>query len=259
MPSYEPVTAVLRGLDVLQAVSLTGLASVNDVHARTGINKPTIVRMLETLQHAGFVQRADDGSSRYRVTGATLSLSLGYDAMDEIAARTAPILEMLHQRIGWPSDVAIFDERAMLVVATSRGRGRFFFNRRPGYRAPILATSLGLAAISGFDAPALDALAATLSQSADPWDEPARMGTISAVAAEVHARGFAQMHPAYREREYDGSVDTIGVAIPLAGQTKAAINAMYSTAALSREQAVETILPALQDAARQIAEAWPPA
>lgn len=30
----------------------------------------------------------------------------------------------------------------MLVIQTSRGDGYLTFNRRPGYRAPLLATSL---------------------------------------------------------------------------------------------------------------------
>lgn len=57
----------------------------------------------------------------------------------------APIMASFRTEIGWPSDVAIFGRDAMLVVETSRQAGQMLVNRHPGYRAPILATSLGLA------------------------------------------------------------------------------------------------------------------
>ncbi|MFC7610886.1 helix-turn-helix domain-containing protein [Teichococcus aestuarii] len=57
MPSYEPVTAVLRGLEVLRAVNHLRSATVREIHEATGLNQPTVVRMLETLIHAGFVAR----------------------------------------------------------------------------------------------------------------------------------------------------------------------------------------------------------
>ena len=57
MPSFEPVTAVLRAFDVLLTVNRLKEASVGDIFRETGLNRPTIVRMLETLIHAGFVSR----------------------------------------------------------------------------------------------------------------------------------------------------------------------------------------------------------
>jgi len=47
MPSYQPVEALLRGLDVLRSVNRLELASVLDIHRATGLNQPTVVRMLE--------------------------------------------------------------------------------------------------------------------------------------------------------------------------------------------------------------------
>ena len=43
-------------------------------HRRTGLDKATIVRMLESLVHAGFVVR-DEQDRAYQITGKTLMLS----------------------------------------------------------------------------------------------------------------------------------------------------------------------------------------
>ena len=51
--SYPPVEAVHRALEVLRAVNKLRIASVNGIHEQTGINKSTIVRMLETLMGEG--------------------------------------------------------------------------------------------------------------------------------------------------------------------------------------------------------------
>ncbi|MFC7555351.1 helix-turn-helix domain-containing protein [Pseudoroseomonas wenyumeiae] len=71
MPSYEPVTALLRGLDVLRAVNRLEGATVKDIHRLTGLNQPAVVRMLETLIHAGLVVR-QRGQAVYVPTGRTL-------------------------------------------------------------------------------------------------------------------------------------------------------------------------------------------
>ena len=53
MPSYKPVTAVLRALEVLGAVSRHGVSTVSQIARDTGLNASTVVRCLETLESAG--------------------------------------------------------------------------------------------------------------------------------------------------------------------------------------------------------------
>ena len=89
-----------------------------------------IVRMLETLQHAGYVVRLSDRAA-YTTTARTLALSLGYAPQRELAAVAAPIMAALNEEVGWPSDLAVHDGEVMLVVQTSRGEGRLSFNRAP--------------------------------------------------------------------------------------------------------------------------------
>lgn len=170
MTSFQPITAALRALDVLLAINRLRGASVGDVFRETGLNRPTVVRMLETLMFAGFITRHAT-QPLYMPTGRTLDLSSGYRRHEEMALVAAPVLSALHKHLQWPSDVAVFDGDAMVVARTSRGEGFLQFNRRPGYRAPLLGTS------------------------ADPWNaitrEPA---TLQRLLERVRREGLATMN-----------------------------------------------------------------
>ncbi|WP_338664480.1 helix-turn-helix domain-containing protein [Pararoseomonas sp. SCSIO 73927] len=255
MPSYEPVTALLRGLEVLRAVNRPDGATVKDIHRLTGLNQPAVVRMLETLIHAGLVIRQRDRAA-YLPTGRTLELSAGYVAHREVGIAATPVMEALRRSTGWPSDVGVFDGDAMVVAHTSRVEGRLLFGRRPGYRAPVLGTSLGRAFLA-FCGPAERERALALAAAApDPWNDPARdPPRADDLLRGVREAGFATMDGAYAAREYGGLAGAIGVPVLLDGVAVAALNLMYLNEAAERDEVVRRLLPVLQGAAAEVSAA----
>lgn len=255
MASFKPVTAVLRGFEVLAAVNRLGEASVGQIHKMIGLNLPTVVRMLETLQHAGYVAKHPDRAV-YSATAKTLSLSFGYERGRELAMAAAPILADLTREMGWPSDVAIYDGGAMLVVQTSRGEGRLTFNRRPGYRAPMLATSLGRAYLATCDEPERQTILAVAAQLPEPWNDVARKPKkAAALFAEIRAKGYATMHDEYSRREYGGQLWAIGTAVTIEGKTIAALNMMLVKDVAKSSADVRRYVGALRRAADNLAVA----
>lgn len=256
MPSYQPVNALLRGLDVLAATNgLRGRATVGEIHRLTGIDKATIVRMLETLIHAGYVTRTDDAGPAYEVTGKALLLCAGYDRHRAVGRIVSPIARAFRDEVGWPSDVGILDGNAMLVVETSREAGPMLVNRHPGYRAPILATSLGLAYTAFCDAAERDAILAAVADDPAPWNDLAREPERAAATFEaIRQRGYATMDPAYSRSEYENRITTLGVPVQSCGRALAAINVLYLKTAVSQEAALATLLPPLQRTAARIAD-----
>ncbi len=256
MASYKPVTAALRVLEVLATVNrLYGHGTVGDIHHRTGIDKATVVRMLETLIAAGYVVRSTDDST-YAVTGKTLTLSASFDRHKSIVNIIAPVLQDFRQRIGWPSDVALFDQHEMLVVESSRLAGPLSFNRAPGFRAPVLGTSLGLAYLAFCTAETRAAFLAAADPDDGPWNalvaDPARL---DAKLERVRARGYATMHPQYSAQEYNRQIDSVGVPI-MSGQTVfASVNVIYLKQAVSPEKVPESIVPELKKAAAAMGQA----
>jgi IclR family mhp operon transcriptional activator len=251
--SFDPVTAVLRALDVLMAVNRLKEASVADVFRQTGLNRPTIVRMLETLVHAGFVMRHPTRAV-YMPTGKTLELSSGYALHRQVGMIVTPVLEKLRGKIGWPSDVGVFDGDAMVVAETSRGDGHLSFNRRSGYRAPVLATSLGLAFLA-FCGEADRARALKLARtSPEPWNGPARSASAAAkLLKTIRRRGFATMHEEYSKRAYRGVASAMGVPILVDRVAVASLNMTFLRDAFTPAEAAAKFLRPLQDAALEIA------
>lgn len=255
MTSYRPVNAALRALDVLAAVNrLRGHATLGEIHRQTRLDKATILRMLETLVHAGFIVR-DAAQRDYRATGKTLLLSAGYDRHRAVASIVGPALAAFRLSVAWPSDVALFDQDAMLVVETSREPGPMFLNRMPGYRAPVLATSLGLAYLAHCEAPVREAVLARAADDPAPWNQPARNPILAErLFQEIRARGYATMDPGYTRQEYDDRISSLGVPIMKDGRVHASMNVLFLLSALSVEQAAKTLLAPLRTTAARLAE-----
>jgi IclR family mhp operon transcriptional activator len=255
MASFEPVTAVLRAFDVLLTVNRLKEASVGDIFRETGLNRPTIVRMLETLMHAGFVSRHPT-QSVYLPTGRTLDLSSGYQKHEEMAMVAAPILVQLHKELQWPSDAAVFDRDAMVVARTSRGEGVLHFNRRPGYRAPLLGTSLGMAFLAFCNEETRRAAIAALSSSTDPWNAIVRQpDKLKRLLATVRRNGYATMNTAYSDASYNGVASAVGLPILMNGLAVGSLNLMYLRSSIDEAGVIARFVQPLQKGAAAIAQA----
>ncbi len=250
MASYRPVTAALRALDVLAAVNrLQPRATVGQIHQQTGIDKATVVRMLTTLAHAGYVVRERE-EPLYRVTGKTLQLCAGYDRHSLVSALVSEDLAAFRQKVGWPSDVALFDRDAMIVVETSRQSEPLQFYREAGFRAPVLATSLGLAYLANCPPPEREEFLAWAAQEPSPFNALARDPTALAAKLEaIRSQDYATMDPAYSKAVYESQFSSIGVAIMSGTRIFGAVNVIYLLSALTPEGAVASLLAPLQEVA----------
>ena len=257
MGSYKPVNAVIRGLDVLAAVNkLKGRATVGEIHRETAIDKATIVRMLETLMHAGYVFR-DDDRTMYEVTGKSLLLCAGYDRHRMVGRIVGPIIARFRNLVGWPSDVAIFDRDSMVLIESSREAGPILVNRLPGYRAPMLATSLGLSYLAFAEMNEREEVLKLVQEHPQRWNDIVRdRGETEKLFRQIREQGFATMHEEYSRTEYGRQISTVGVPIlNEKGISIAAMNVLYLKSALTREEAIKTMLPPLKDCANEISTA----
>ena len=255
MASYKPVTAALRVLEVLAAVNrLGGRANVAEIHHLTGIDKATVVRMLETLMSAGYVLR-DRELPVYRPTGKTLSLGTGYDRHRIVADIISDDLAAFRQQIGWPSDVALFDHDAMLVVQSSRQSSEpLHFKRASGFRAPVLATSLGLAYLAF--CPVAEREDYLGRAAADPaaWNDLARnRPLLETKLAAIRAQGFATMEESYSRTFYESKFFSLGVPIVDDERIFGAMNIIYLRSAISEQDARDRFLEPAREVAGRIA------
>lgn len=116
--SYAPVESARRVLLLLQTLNTQRIATIGTLHQATGLSKPTIVRMLETLISEGYVVR-DNFVGGYSVTSKVMSLASGFSGAPLLiqAARSRAIA--LTNEIKWPVSLGTLRDGHIFVSFTT--------------------------------------------------------------------------------------------------------------------------------------------
>ena len=112
--SYQPLKTVEKTLRVLEELNRFPIRRISDLKSATGIPMPTLVRILETLCHAGYIQKISRWSG-YCLTYRVMSLSSGFHGLPEIFAPARQAADELTRQLKWPAAICTFDVDAMVV------------------------------------------------------------------------------------------------------------------------------------------------
>ena len=246
MRSYDPVTALMRGLKILEGLNEIGRASLIDLHKYSGLPKSTIVRVLETLIHAGYVSV---DNARYTLTAKVLGLSRGFNANDRLVVLAAPVLAELRASVPWPSDFAVFDRDAMVIIETNRNPGTFGLNRSVGTRMPMLVSAVGRAFLAFCPDDLRKKTLDLLALSPNPLDEVLR----NRAAFERKLAAYRKQGFSVSDGEFSPVTRVIAVPVMVDARVIACINTITLAEAMSLEQLIERCLPPLKRAASRIA------
>jgi IclR family mhp operon transcriptional activator len=196
-----------RGLDILNSLSVHGASSLQDLHARTGLPKSTIRRLLGTLIRRKIVRRSLN-DRRYR---ANVSLPM----QGEVAPRdgwlvdcAVPHMIELTRRVGWSCDLHIFEGSHSRVIESTRPLSPFFqYEREIDLEVSAFASAGGLAVLSTWPDAAVLALADETDQ--DPVWNLARLGLgrgdLLATLQHIRALGYAFRLDSYPGETSKGS------------------------------------------------------
>ena len=245
--NYPPIGALVRGLDVLMAISALEATAVGAIHKRTGISKPTIVRNLETLEHTGYVSH-DESTGLYSLTARVLCLSEGYNRGRRLVELATPILSAYRRSMPWPSDLAFFDTDAMVIVETNRDPGTLALNRPVGSRLPMLTSALGRAYLAFCsDQQRQDVLDRCIGDG--PGSSKERKAIVR-MLARFRSQGFS-------ENDQSLSPSTRGVAVPVIvnGSVEACVNTIMLSESMAMNEVVDRCIPPLKTIVAQIADA----
>lgn len=229
----KPIRALARGLDVLAALNRLGEATAGALAAETGVPRPTVYRVLETLRAGGYVTAAEE---RWSLRLGVRALSDGFEDEEWITAVALPALHALTARIQWPSDLATLEGTAMVIRATTHQVAPFSIDRAMLGRAmPVLQSSLGQAWLGFAPVAERDALLAMLGVSP-------RLGAIRRQGYALRASGGPWPH-------------TRSVAVPIMvdGRVLACINAIWMARAITVEEGLRQCLEPLRQTAATIA------
>jgi IclR family mhp operon transcriptional activator len=246
----------------MQMLQASSIASLHEIHGATHISKPSLLRILKTLEHAGVVsRRLADG--HYRLS-TFARVPRKRDAHERVAEAAAPILDRLCQKVKWPSDLLVPAGDHMERRETSRAVSPFITTspfhapRQIGTKVNWLLTAVGRAYLAFCPAGERERILERLRRSDKPEDLLARdPRRLEQVFAETRARGFGLRDPAFVGGPYgtppfdDGLA---GMAIPLQDGRRVygSINILWIKTAFTIEEFAARHLADLQAAGREI-------
>jgi IclR family mhp operon transcriptional activator len=240
-----------RGLQVLDTLSVSSGMTLRELHCNTNLPKPTLLRILATLEGRGYVRRRIADGVWRRCAPRTGTGSLQGLLLDVGSS----VLDDLCQRLRWPSDIAVYDEGSMMIIETTRKKTPFGINwTGVGYRVPMLQTGLGRAWLSYCSEEERHAILSDLRASNSPFDRSAgNPQIVEQLIEETRGQGYGTRVPGFTLRKI-GEEKTDGFAVPvLAGdRIVGCINITWLASALDLQTAVSRYLSELQSAAARI-------
>ncbi len=243
----ECIRSVERAIDVLQALNRRPLSTLHDLHRDTGLPKPSIVRLLRTLEAKGLAAQSSSYGA-YQLLSRVKSLASGFHHEPQIVEVAEELMIDFTRREGWPLSLALFDLNAMVVRAcTIRFTALSLEHAAINRRLSLLTHAMGRAYLS-FSAEneraiLLSILRGQRNESAALADEAG----IAAMIAKVRERGYALRDPLLNPRS-----STLAVPVFENGRVVATLGFTWIAAAMTVEQAVERFVPGVMDIARDI-------
>ncbi len=253
------IESLRRGLQVLHFLQTNSTASLHEIHLATRISKPSLLRILATLERAGAAsRRLVDG--RYRA-GANLGRGARKtDRHARVAEAATPVLDALCRKIAWPSDLLIPAGDHMEIRETSRPVSPFLLGLpRAGLPVGWLMTAVGRAYLAHCPDAERARIVERLRGSDKPDDALARdPRRLERILAETRQRGYAIRDASYFGGPYGSPPLHDGLAamaVPIRGRARVhgSVNILWISTAFTTEEFARRHLADLQAAAAAIA------
>lgn len=241
------IEALARGLDVLRAFDTTAQAlTMTEVADRTGLARPTVRRILLTLEELGYV-RASGGA--HMLTPRVLELGMAYVHSSGLWDLARPHMESLVAQTRESSSAAQLDGSDIVYVARVAVPKLIALRVDIGTRFPVASTSLGKVLLAGLADDEVAAVLAIPSRSGVTARYSPEPAELAAELRLVREQGWALTD----ERLAAG---IRSVAAPLTdgdGRVVAALNVTVHAAETSVEVLLGEHLPRLLTTAAAIA------
>lgn len=154
----ETVQTVARALGVLRAFSRERpTMSVAELARRLDLPRTIVLRLLNTLEDAGYVERIAD-TSHYRIGLAALELGALYLADNPLIVKAADVLDDLARQSGYTAYLGALDRGDAVILALREGQHPVRFVWSVGDRLPVTTTAFGKAMLMHMDGQQVDAI-----------------------------------------------------------------------------------------------------
>ena len=257
----KTIRSLERGLQVLTILEALGPASLKQIYQASGLPRPTLLRILRTLEGTSLVRRGT-GDGLYRNSFRLQNMVSKLDEGDRLAEVAAPVLNRLCAKFSWPVDLAVLnpDGPHMELRETSRPNSPFLINLdQIGFQINIPLSAVGRAYIAFCGEEERLELLERIRKSEDPQNKSARnKSAFEDILQSIHKQGYAVRDPSFGGGQralrslYDDGLQAIAVPIRDGETVYGTIALQWIRKAAPVEQMVSDYLSDIQDAAEEI-------
>lgn len=245
-----------RGLTVLEAIHTSGASSLAFLAARTGLSKPTLLRICATLESRRWlIRRSSDGC--YQIGSAFPQSGDMPDLVDRLVAVAKEEVVQLSEETGLGVDLAaaIGGGRTQIVDTTRVFKKHAVYPDTVGFRPSPVLSALGAAYLSGLSksgrVAALQELVKRLTR-----EDAAALPQLPQLLADVAEQGYAARASGHWGRAVDYGELPAAIAVPILAdvETVGAINLVWNASDRSVKAVARDHLARLQSAAKVIGQ-----
>jgi IclR family mhp operon transcriptional activator len=240
-------------LNVLLELNQQPINTIAQLHARTGLPKPTLVRILKTLEEAGYVEN-DSRQGGYQVSAMVTSLSSGYHKSPLVVEAGRAWALAITRKHKWPVAIALPDFTSVVVrFSTVPDSPVSPFHSTVNRRLQMLTRGLGLAYIAFVETEEFSLILDALTKSEDPEDGLSHHPQeLDRMLAQIRKSGYATRASFVEPRNSNT------IAVPIISQEKRVLASLgltyFKSAFASEQEACERFVPILQSAAVAISD-----
>ncbi len=249
----KKIRVLSRGLQVIECIRTQTPVSLAQLHQITGLPKSTLLRVLHTLQHEGWVYRGLS-DEHYRLSYRLQCLGDNLLAADALVEAAGPVLDELKQDLFWPSYVAV--RRGLVMEVIERTRKKQVVAVRPevvGVQVEIIRSALGHAYLAFCsDTERHEIIERVIAAGGESGRLAADTPWLDAMLVGVRQQGYGQRQP-HQWPTPAHDLGAIAVPVFLHGRVKACINIAWPEGAVEPAAIAQQLYPRLRVAADSLA------
>ena len=247
--SPDNVRALSRGLNILRFLNRAGAARVAEIAFALGLPRPTVYRLLNTLEDEGYVLYSGT-DSRVRLSPLAAALGDSSSTRSRLCQIAAPILTKFTDAHAWPVDLSTYEDAHMVIQESTHSRSPLSVDPgMVGYPLPMLRSSSGRAYLSVCQEREREIIIDFLRAENIAEDLPfLQKSWLDQNLTTYFKQGFATRGP----RSFRPKTSSLAVPIIVDERVIGCLSIIWVTKAMKLERAIERYAVALQKIAIEI-------
>lgn len=245
------IRAASRTLQILRSMNQRPVSTIEYLHKQTRLPKPTLVRFLKTMIHAGYVTN-DPRQAGYQLTSLVSSLSSGYHGDPLVIEAGRPWAVKLTRQLNWPMSIAVLDDNDMVVrFSTVADSPISPFFSTINMHLGLFSRALGRAYVAYCDDVQVEGFAAAIEQSnGEDSEMVADRKELFSLVQSVRKNGYALRDVRVEPK----SSNTLAVPIFVEGRVRATLGMTFFRSAVKSHSQIIEYAALLKEASAEITE-----